>query len=176
MSEMNDSHMDQFDVFAYERYFANGICIVKEGKNTIYMSETDDGYIKRVIPDDPEMVGKQTTYFSDTLTLSGEGSFLKGWDIEIGVWKEYAPDGEVVKEINKDENYPLSWDEMRGCFLQNDIRLNDVRMVRRTQDAVSGRYLWVVIMKSPKNTLDIACFDAQTGDLIERKKTKTKVS
>lgn len=158
-----------FDVFAYETHYADGLSVLKEGGNTVFMSETEEAYIKQTVPPDPETVATQTTYFADTLTLRSEGRFLKGWDIEIGVWKEYDRDGQLVNEVDKDEHYPVSWEDMRGNFLVNDIRLSDIRLLRRTQDPTSGRYCWVLTLKSDHGILDTACFDAETGDLIYRK-------
>lgn len=178
MNATQDQHIDpndRFDVFTYERYYADGTCIFKAGDDMVYLSETDEAYIKRVYPPDPETVAIQTTYFPDTLTVRGRGRFLKDWDIEIGVWKEYDRNGEVVKETDKDEHYPVSWEEMQRRFLTNGISIDDIRMLRRTQNPNSGRYLWVLTLKSVHGTLDMACFDAETGDLIDRKLTQIKI-
>ena len=164
-----DINNNLFDVFSYETHYANGVSVVKEGVNTVYMSETEEEYIKQVFPPDPDMVATQTTYFADTLTMSGQGHFLKKWNIEIGIWMTYNHDGELIEEINKDEHYPLSWEEMKTCFLANGIHLGDIRLFRRAQDVETGRYCWILTLHAPRGVLDMAFFDAQTGDLINRK-------
>ena len=164
-----DIKNDLFDVFSYETHYANGVSVLKEGDNTVYMSETAEEYIKQLIPSDPQMVATQITYFADTLTVSGKGRFLKKWGVEIGVWKEYNRNGELINEINKDEHYPVSWEEMRGNFLANGIQITDIRMLRRIQDRETGRYCWVLTLKSPPGILNMAYFDAETGSLFERK-------
>lgn len=178
MNDTIERHIDlsdRFDVFIYESNYTDGACILKEGDNMVYLSETDDAYVKQVYPPDPKMVATQTTYFADTLTVSGTGKFLKAWDIEIGVWRQYDRSGQLTEEINKDEHYPVSWDEMRGRFLENGIRINDIRMLRRTQNPITRRYLWALTLKSAFGILDTATFDAETGDLIDRKQTRIKV-
>lgn len=165
---------DRFDVISYERHYHDGACILKEGDNIVCLSETDEAYIKQVYPPDPKTVATQTSYYPDTLTVSGKGQFLKDWNIEIGVWKTYDRYGEVLEEIDKDKHYPVSWDEMRAHFLENDIRINDIRIIRRTQNPNTGQYLWTLILNAPCGILDMACFDAATGDLIERKQTSVR--
>ncbi len=167
---------DRFDVFTYERYYAHGVCIVKEGDNTVYMSESNDEYVKQVYPPDPDMVATQTTYFADTLTVSGEGCFLKGWNVEIGVWRSYDQNGDLIREVNKDEHYPIPWIEMITHFRVNDINVRQIRLLRRTLDQDSGRYLWALTLKAPYGTLDMALFDAATGELVSRKQTQIIVS
>lgn len=167
---------DRFDVLAYERYYDNGACVFKDGNSLICLSETDDAYIKQIYPPDPETVATEITYFPDTLTMSGRGQFLKDWDIEIGTWTSYDRFGEVTAEVNKDENYPVSWNEMRGHFLENDIHLSDIRLLRRIQNPNTGRYLWILTLNSPHGILDMASFDAETGELVERKQTRIKTS
>jgi hypothetical protein len=164
-----DINNNLFDVFSYETHYANGVSVVMDGENMVYMSESDNEYIKQVFPPSPNMVATQTTYFADTLTVRGEGRFLKGWDIEIGIWKEYNRDGELINEINKDEHYPISWEEMQKRFLANGIHVDDIKTLRRSHDTSEGNYLWVLTLKSPRGILDIAYFDAATGELIERK-------
>lgn len=179
MNEMLDQHIDlndRFDVFTYERYYADGACIIKVGEDTFCMSETPDAYIKQVYPPDPITVATQTTYFPDTLTVSGYGQFIKEWTIPIGIWKEYNRDGLLVNEINHDEHYPVSWEEMQKRFLENGIHVNDIRQLRRLQNPNTGRYIWVLTLKSPHGVIDIAQFDAETGNLNERKQTQIKVS
>lgn len=160
---------DLFDVFTYETHYIDGLSVLKEDGNMVYMSETEEEYVKQVIPPDPERVAIQTSYFADTLTVSGEGRFLKGWDIEIGVWKEYNRDGELINEINKDEHYPVSWEEMRGNFLANGIQIKEIRLLQRARNQETGHYCWILILKSDPGILDMAYFDAETGCLIERK-------
>ena len=95
--------------------------------------------------------------------------------LEIGIWKEYDREGQLINEVNKDEHYPISWGEMKGCFLANDIRITEIRQLRRTQDPTSGRYCWVLTLKSDHGILDTACFDAETGELIKREQTMIEV-
>ncbi|MBR3710212.1 MAG: hypothetical protein IKM99_04540 [Bacteroidales bacterium] len=166
---------DLFDVFTYETHYVNGLSVLKEDGNMVYMSETEGEYVKQVIPPDPETVAIQTSYFADTLTVSGEGRFLKGWDIKIGVWKKYNRNGEVIDEVAHDEHYPIGWQEMRGCFLANGIRITDIRLLRRVQEQTTGRYGWFLTLRSEPGTLDTAFFDAETGDLIVRKQTAIEV-
>jgi len=162
---------DKFDVFTYEQRYADGRCLFKEGNNTIYMFETDEGYGKHVIPDDPATVATQILYYPDTLTVSCVGEFIKEFEIQIGVWRNYDKFGEVEQEDNMDEHYPVSWKEMQGRFLANDIRFDDIRQLKRTKDRETGRYVWILVLNAPKGTMDVAHFDAETGELIKRNKS-----
>ena len=174
-----DQHIDpndRFDLFSYERYFNDGACIIREGEDLMYLSETPDAYLKQVYPPDPATVATLTSYFPDTLTLKSRGQFIKEWDIPIGIWKEYDRYGMEVESINQDEHYPVSWEEMQKRFLANGIHVDDIRQLRRIQNPNTQRYLWVLTLKSPHGIIDIAQFDGETGDLIERKQTQIKVS
>lgn len=172
----NMAPTDRFDVFFYEKYYANGRCMVKEGDSTLVMTETTDSYVKQVFPPDPSTVATQTTYFADMLTVSSTGQFIKQWNIEIGVWRQYDKDGNLINEVDKDKHYPVKWEEMKAHFLENGIHVNDIRMLRRTKDKTTRRYLWILTIKSSHGILDIAHFDAATGDLIKRTQTQIKMA
>ena len=161
-----------FDVFLYEKHFADGHSVVKKDNMTIIMTETADSYIKQVFPSDPSLAATQIIYFADTLKIRSIGQFLKEWNIEIGVWQLYDKNGDLVSEINKDKHYPIKWEEMKTHFLQGGIHINDIRILRRTKEQTSDRYLWILTLKSPHGILDIAHFDASTGELIKRTQTE----
>jgi hypothetical protein len=165
--------MNGFDVFTYEQYFAQGKCMIREGSNVLSLFETKDAYGKLIIPDDPEMVCQQLMYDPETLTLIEEGTFLKDFNIPIGVWKNYDLEGNVIDEEDMDKDYPVKWNDLKGIMLANDIHLDDVQELLRKPN-VEKQPVWILKMKTKHGIREIITVDAVNGDIIERKKTSIK--
>lgn len=165
--------MNGFDVFTYEQYFAQGKCMIREGSNVLSLFETKDAYGKLIIPDDPEMVCQQLMYDPETLTLIEEGTFLKDFNIPIGVWKNYDLEGNVIDEEDMDKDYPVKWNDLKGIMLANDIHLDDVQELFRKINA-EKQPVWILKMKTKHQVREIITIDAVHGEIIERKKTSIK--
>ena len=163
---------DKFDIFTYERYFNDGRCIIKNDRETICLFETADEFGKKIEPNDPETVCTQIMYYPDTLTVSCVGQYIKGWNIEIGVWREYDKFGEVTAEQDMDEHYPIKWEEMIGRFRANGIGLDDITMMKRSENPITGKYEWMLTLTPEPKVSEIVRFDAGTGEVIKRVKDK----
>jgi len=165
--------MTQFDLFCYENNYDHGRCVLREGNNTIVLFETDKAYGKQIFPDAPEMVCQQFLYDAETLTLRSEGQFLKDFYIQIGVWKNYSPDGTVTDEIDQDKGYPLKWQELKGVLLANDIAIEDIQQLSRMKNE-DKKPIWLVIMKTKQGVRETISIDAVNGDVLERVIRKIK--
>ena len=167
-----ETDKEKFDIFTYERYFNDGRCIIKNDNETICLFETDDEFGKKIEPNDPETVCTQIMYSPETLTVSCVGQYIKGWNIEIGVWREYNKFGEVTAEQDMDEHYPVKWKDMIEHFRANGIALDDITMMKRSKNRKSGRYEWMLTLTPEPKVSEIVHFDAATGEVTERMKEK----
>lgn len=165
--------IEKFDIFAYEQNFADGQCLIREGSNMIYLYEEPDEYGKQVIPDDPEMVCCQKTYYADTLQLKSEGFFLKRSQTQIGIWKTYDTYGKLEDQTDYDVEYPIKWNEIKTILKINDIDICQVKRIWR-QITKEGRPEWRFMMNAPRGTMEIYRFDATNGELIEKEITQLK--
>ena len=159
--------METFDIYQFEQGYSRGRYEIREDHNTIVMFERKDYYGKLVIPDDPEMVCRQITFFPDTLTVQCEGAYLKGYNLQIGTWTTYDREGEVVSEDNMDKGYAITWEELKGILLAQGIRLNEVkRLFRQNND--DDKKVWLAIVKHPDGKGESVVVDGQSGEILER--------
>lgn len=160
--------MEPFDIYQFEQGYSNGRCEIREEHRTLVLFERKDYYGKLILPDAPEMVGRQITYFPDTLTVQCEGEFLKGYNVQIGIWTTYDRFGEVVREDNMDKGYAITWNELRGILLAEGIRFNEVQHLYR-QNNEDNKAVWLAIVKHADGTMESVTVDGQSGEILERK-------
>ena len=165
--------MNRFDIFEYEQLFAYGRCIKREGSNIVVLFETKDAYVRTIVPDYPDMVCQQFVYDAETLNLSYEGQYLKDFDIQIGVWKCYDIDGNVIEMKDMDEGYPVKWSDLKGILMTNYIKIEDIQHLSRTKDEMN-KPIWMVAMKTMLGRREIIIIDAVTGRIIQRITQKIK--
>ena len=165
VTEMNT---EKFDIFTYERYFNDGRCIIKNDTETICLFEVDGEFGKKIEPNEPDSICTQIMYNQDTLMVSCIGQYIKGWNIEVGVWREYDKFGEVVYEDDKDKHYPIKWEDMLERFRANGINPDEITMLKRSKNRQSDRYEWMLTLTPEPKVSEIVRFDAETGEITER--------
>ena len=157
---------DSFDIVYYLTHRKYGTANYREGKNTIYLFEFDDEYVKQIVPDFPEMICTQLIFFSDTLTVKTKGDYLKHGGTSIDIWKYYNKDGALNHTENMDEHFPVKWEQLKNILKDKDISLLTVDSIFRYYDEEKNEATWSIIINLPMEKGQLYVFDARTGEII----------
>lgn len=160
---------DKFDLVYYITHREYGTASFREDKNTVYLYEFSDDYIKQIVPDFPDMVCIQSQFFSDTLTLKTKGEYLKHGGVAIGIWEYYNEDGALNHTENKDEHFPVTWAQLEEILKDKDISLLTVDSILRYYDEEKDEATWSIIINLPMDKGCLYVFDARTGELLLEK-------
>lgn len=163
--------MNETDKFDIKLFFTNekgGRFCYREANNTICLLELIDAYSKQIEPDSPDMVCTQVLYYGNTLGVKTTGKYLKYGSVGIGVWEYYNEDGTLNHTEDKDELFPIKWEQMEQILKDRDISLLTVYSIFRYYDEGKDLATWSIIVKLSWNSGCLYVFDARTGELLSK--------
>lgn len=159
---------DKFDIVYFMTHEHAGVACYREEQNTVCLFEYIDMYGKQIEPDFPDMVCAQVLYYGETLGVKETGKYLKYGGIGIGVWEYYNEDGTLDHTEDKDEHFPVKWEQMEQILKDNDISLHAADSIFRYYDEEKDTATWSFIIKLPMEKGMLFVFDARTGELLSK--------
>ncbi len=143
----------------YEYVKSDTIFKLMENKNSFYEES------KKV----NEKIKNVANYDKDDLHLKSTATYF--YQIPIGKTLIYNEDGQIVSEINNDENYPFSVYDLTGKIkTAYGIDLNTsskVRRVDRLFDDSFNRFIYVVNYQNEQEPVKYIVLDAQNGEILK---------
>jgi hypothetical protein len=131
----------------------------EEEENTFYEEKIKDG----------EKFKKISNYNKTTLFALNNSTLF--CNIAIGITKIYSDKGQIVKEINNDENYPFSiYDLIIKIKKSHNIDLNkglEVRGVNRYFDTSFNKFIYSINYKDNLNPAKYIIVDAKNGKILK---------
>lgn len=159
---------EKFDLVYYMTHREYGTASFRQDSSTIYLFEFNEEYVKQIVPDYPEMVCIQSNYYSDTLTIKTKGQFLKHGGVGIGEWEYYKEDGALNHKKDKDEHFPIKWEQLEQILKNRDISLLTVDSIFRYYDEEKDLATWSIIIKLTWDSGCLYVFDARTGEMLSK--------
>lgn len=159
---------DKFDIVYYMTHEQAGVVCYREEQNTICLFEYIDMYGKQIEPDYPDMVCTQTLYYGETLGVKETGRYLKHNGVAIGVWEYYNEDGTLNHTEDRDNHFPIKWEQMEQILKDNDISLLTVDSIFRYYDEEKDNATWTIVIKISWDKGCCYVFDARTGEMLSK--------
>lgn len=160
--------LDKFDIVYFMTHEQAGVACYREEGNEICLFEYRGVYGKQIEPDFPDMVCTHVLYYGNTLGVKETGWYLKYGGIGIGVWEYYNEDGTLNHTEDRDEHFPVKWEQMEQILKDRDISLINVDSISRSYNEVKGIVTWSIIIKLPMGKGCLYVFDARTGELLSK--------
>lgn len=159
---------DRFDIVYYVTHREYGTANYREENNAVYLYEFDDSYVKQIVPDLPDMVCTQVLYYGETLGVKERGQYLKHGGIGVGVWEYFNKDGTLNHTEDKDEHFPVKWEQMEQILKDNDISLLTADSIFRYYDEEKDTSTWTIVIKIAWDNGCRYVFDARTGEMLSK--------
>jgi len=140
-------------------------------------SESGSNYLKRIYYPNKEFID-HFSFYPDTGWLSDKGKFIKskiyyvdGIKIRrsrygIAVWKHFNKKKELVSEINYDDIYAFTLNDVISLIKNDDLMVIDVSIDRIKNQ--KDRYIWII-----KSHPNVYLIDGKTGEVFYKGKYKT---
>jgi hypothetical protein len=139
-----------------------------ENDSIIELEESSDYYVERRQKNN-EALKKVFVYDKNTHLLLSTGTHLN--ELPIGLHKNYNEKGELIREINFDENFTFSvYDLIAKIKITHKIDLNDEKeniSIRRNIDKETGKHIYVIYYdKSDNGSYKYITVDGATGQIL----------
>lgn len=155
-----------FDLVYYMTHKEYEMASFSDGLNSILMFEVDNVYVKQIEPNCLDMVCTQMTFDENTLKPKSKGQYLKHGGVAIGMWEYYNEDGTLNHTENKDEQFPVTWAQLKEILEDKNISLLTADSIFRYYDKEKDEATWSIIIKLPMEKGCLYVFNARTGELV----------
>ena len=158
--------MSRFNLMFFEEHYNNGVCKRELELDNEFAYEWDDYYEIQITPkSDNNKVCTQKLYYPDTLEVMKEGYFLKHGGLKIGKWRSYDKTGKLIEEIDEDEGWVVTWEELEPRLLDMKIRPNSIIRIER-QVLEEDIYIWRITLRLSLSSMVVLTFSGKTGELL----------
>lgn len=144
--------------------------IIFTNKDTIVELVDNDDYFLESKSKKGESIFNRIAYDKKSHLMIASGAvFIK---IKIGIHRKYNEKGQIISEINYDDNYPFSiYELIEKIKLTHKIDLNDtskIRAVEREFDESFNKFIYAIRYKNNENEpLKYIVVDAKTGVILK---------
>lgn len=131
----------------------------------IFGSEVS-GYVKNIIPPDPELFYTHKEYFPNGY-LKTEGLLFKKGEFMKGNWKTYDENGKLVGEVDHDKKYKYSYESMLSYTRQKGIDIFKNRYFELVRGNIDEEYWYLTWEKAVGEGIIVEKIDGQTGKRVD---------
>jgi hypothetical protein len=139
-----------------------------ENDTVVELSDNGDTYFESRRKNN-ENFEDRFSYNKITHLLVATGTVF--YDLPIGIHKIYNEKGELVREINYDENFSFSiYDLIEKIKITHQIDLNNstkIKKISRIFDEALNKYAYTILYKDDENEkMKVLVVDGQTGEIL----------
>lgn len=107
-------------------------------------------------------------YFDKDGTLTEYNKYF--FDVEVGIWKTYSKEGKILTELNKDEHYPFSVNDVVKFSKEHQGDLSKNGSIKRYFDTKLNKYVYEIewVVDAPSRSYTRAfILDGTNGQIIK---------